>query len=92
MNAPTSVTYRRGAGIGYYIDGAGGYSARANKDGTFLQQPNGLIQKRKRPEPGAVIFVPTKDPARRGTTALDILTALAPLLSAATTIIVVLVR
>jgi protein involved in polysaccharide export with SLBB domain len=65
VNLPTSVTYVPNAGLSYYIDAAGGYNPQADKGRTFVQQPNGLIQKKSRPEPGATVTVPRRDPAER---------------------------
>ena len=66
VNFPTSVTYVPGADIGYYINAAGGEAHRADKGKAFVQQPNGLVGVGNRPEPGAVIIVPQKDPNDRG--------------------------
>lgn len=90
VNLPASVAYRRGAGTGYYVDGAGGYGRLADKRATFVMQPNGHVQKGGDPEPGAVVIVPAMERREPGTTFLQIMGALAPLISAATTIIVVL--
>jgi polysaccharide export outer membrane protein len=89
VNAPTAVPYRPGAGVGYYVDGAGGFTAGADKGKTFVRQPNGLVEKDVDPEAGAVVVVPAKEGRGSGTLVL-VLSALAPLLSAATTIVVAL--
>ena len=91
VQAPVSVTYRPGAGLDYYVDAAGGYTARADKKRTYVLQPSGLIEKRGQPEPGAVVQVPQKDASERGNTLLLVLGALAPIVSAATTILVALI-
>jgi len=91
VHAPASVTYRPGAGLGYYVDAAGGYTARADKKRAYVLQPNGLIEKGGQPQPGAVIQVPQKDPTERGSTLLMVLGAMAPIVSAATTILVALI-
>jgi hypothetical protein len=72
VNFPSSVTYVPGAGVDYYIDAAGGAAHQADKGKTFVQQPNGLIQRGERPEPGAVVIVPEKDPVLATTATLII--------------------
>ena len=62
----------------------------ADRGKTFVQQPNGLVEKGGRPEPGAVVVVPDKPAGERGFDFLQLMGALGPLISAATTIIVVL--
>ena len=66
VNLPSSVTFVPGSGIGYYINAAGGAAHRADPGKAFVQQPNGLVGVGNRPEPGAVIIVPQKDPDDRG--------------------------
>jgi len=90
VEAPASVTYRPGADLNYYVDAAGGYLDRADKGRTYVLQPNGQVEKRGRPQPGAVVHVPQKENAQRGSTLVLILGALAPIVSAVTTIIAVL--
>lgn len=89
---PGAVAYRPGAGLDYYIEGAGGYTRDADRGRTFVQQPNGLIEKAGRPEPGAAIVVPQRTGGREGPGLLAILGALAPVLSAATAIVAVLAK
>ena len=89
---PTSVTYIPGAGLDYYVDAAGGYTSRADGGRTFVQQPNGLIEKRARPEPGAVVTVPQKDPSERSTLleVLPFFTAMVQVLAVTATLIIAL--
>jgi protein involved in polysaccharide export with SLBB domain len=67
VNFPTSVTYLPGAGLSYYIGAAGGYGPQADKKRAFVRQPNGLIERGGRPEPGANVSVPRRDPNERRT-------------------------
>jgi hypothetical protein len=90
VHSPGTVPYRRGAGVGHYVDGAGGATRDADKGRTYVQQPNGLIQKGGDPQPGAVVVVPEQVRAEPGTSFVQIMGALAPLISAATTIVVIL--
>jgi protein involved in polysaccharide export with SLBB domain len=92
VNSPASVAYVGGAGIGYYLSAAGGFSRLADKGGTFVQQPNGLIQKGKSPEPGAVVVVPSKDPTQKGVDLVSLFSALAQIFASTATVIVVLTK
>ena len=91
VNSPASVTFVPGRGIGYYIEAAGGFSRRADKGGKFVQQPNGLIEKGGRPEPGAVVVVPTKDPADR-VDMVALISSITGILAAVATVIIVAIR
>jgi protein involved in polysaccharide export with SLBB domain len=93
VNFPSSVTYVPGAGIDYYIDAAGGPAHQADKGKLFVRQPNGLIQRGQRPEPGSVVFVPQKDPSSRGlAAALPFFSALVSVLATTATLIIALNR
>lgn len=93
VNFPSSVTYVPGAGVDYYIDAAGGAAHRADKGRSFVRQPNGLIQRGQRPEPGAVVIVPQKDPSARGlAAALPFFSALVSVLATTATLIIALNR
>ncbi len=90
--SPTSVTFVPRRDVNYYVRAAGGYTEEADKGNTFIQQPNGLIQDRGvRPEPGAVIIVPSKEPGE-GLDFAVLFGGIAQVLSAVTTIILVLTR
>jgi len=92
VGAPgTSVPYRPGAGVRDYVNSAGGFAQMANKGGTFVQQPNGLIQKGGRPQAGAVVVVPERLPGQRTTDLVQLLAALSPLISGLTTVAVLLI-
>ncbi len=73
----TSVLYRPGAGLGYYVDRAGGYAKNADKSRTRVRYANG--ERRTRggkflffgggvpdPDPGSVITVPAKPEEQGG--------------------------
>jgi polysaccharide export outer membrane protein len=68
VNAPNVVAYVPGAGMGYYIEQAGGVSRTGDKRAMFVTQPNGKRQTagRFRPDPsplaGSVITVPAAGP------------------------------
>ncbi|MBI4503053.1 MAG: SLBB domain-containing protein, partial [Gemmatimonadetes bacterium] len=61
VNAPTAVTYVPGRGRDYYVDAAGGFARLADKKGTYVEQPNGIIEKKGKPQPGAVVVVPVRE-------------------------------
>jgi protein involved in polysaccharide export with SLBB domain len=90
VEAPTSVTYRPGADLGYYVDAAGGYLDRADKGRTYVLQPNGQVEKRGQPQPGAVVHVPMRENTQRSSTLILVLTALAPIVASLTTIVAVI--
>lgn len=92
VNAPTSVAYVPGRGIDYYINAAGGFARNADKGGKFVQQPNGSIEKGGRPEPGAVVVVPAKDPSEQPFDWVGLFTNLAQIISATATVIIVITQ
>ncbi len=90
VNAPSAVTYVPGAGRSYYIDAAGGYARLADKNGTYVQQPNGIIEKNGKPAPGAIVVVPLRDAPSVNQFALPaVLGLIGQLATAATTVLVV---
>ncbi|GIW50698.1 MAG: capsule polysaccharide transporter [Gemmatimonadales bacterium] len=91
VNAPTAVPYAPGQGVGYYVAAAGGFARNADKGKTFVRQPNGSVEVKGRPQPGAVVVVPTRDVADRGYF-VTLFSSLAQVIAATATIIVVLVR
>jgi protein involved in polysaccharide export with SLBB domain len=69
VNTPTSVLYRPGTGLGYYIENAGGYTRNADKGRVHVTYANGSARVKSRflifssepePGPGSVITVPAK--------------------------------
>ena len=92
VNSPASVTFVPGRGIGYYIEAAGGFSRQADKGGKFVQQPNGLIEKGGRPEPGAVVVVPGKDPSDVGPDLVALVSGITGILASVVTVIIVAIN
>ena len=100
VTSPTSVLYREGAGLDYYIDNGGGYARDADKGRTSVRYANGSAKVKSKflffsstpkPGPGSTVFVPQRDPADR----FDVtgfVTSLVSVLGSITTVIVVLVR
>lgn len=69
---PTTIAYRDGKKLNYYIDQAGGWGNRAKKKRTYIINMNGTVAKAKgstKIEPGSEIVVPSKPAASRMTTA-----------------------
>lgn len=73
VNSPAAaVAYVKGADIDYYIRSAGGGTARADEKRAYVLQPSGKVETKHRtpllytavpkPQPGAIVQVPTVDP------------------------------
>jgi polysaccharide biosynthesis/export protein len=74
VNSPGSVLWKRGAGLDYYLDGAGGFSNKASKGKVSVKYANGEVRTRHRvllfssdptPGPGSEVFVPVRDTTER---------------------------
>ena len=100
VNSPTSVLYKPGASLGYYISAAGGYSQKADEKHTSVRQANGEIATRsgkflfwggsvKNPDPGADVNVPFKDPNAPHTDPVVLFGSLAQVLASVLTIVLV---
>ena len=70
VNAPGSVLYKKGAGLGYYVDAAGGFAYTADKGRTSVRNADGEVETRHKwlffrsdpkPGPGSEVTVPLKD-------------------------------
>ncbi len=96
---PTSVLYESGRGLDYYVRSAGGYARDADKGRTRVEFANGAVKtvggwfifkSKPEPLPGSRVFVPAK-PVQPREGGFDF-RALAALLSALTTMVVVIAR
>ncbi len=70
--SPTTVAYREGKGVNYYIDQAGGWGNRAKKSRTFIVYMNGSkarVGYGVKPLPGCEIIVPSKEASKKMSTA-----------------------
>ncbi len=70
--SPSTVAFRKGKGIGYYIDQAGGWSDLARKSRTYIVYMNGTVAKaggNNKPQPGCEIIVPSKPANKKMSTA-----------------------
>jgi protein involved in polysaccharide export with SLBB domain len=98
VNAPATVVHQSGWGFDDYVAAAGGYSRKADRNHSYLVQPGGSFQSvhhrfllpdsKPSPEPGAILFVPERDPSDRHDWAV-LLGSIAQILASAVTIIVV---
>jgi protein involved in polysaccharide export with SLBB domain len=98
VNAPATVVHRPGWGFDNYVSAAGGYSRKADRGRSYVVQPGGSLESvhrrfffpdtKPRPEPGAIIYVPERDPADRHDWA-GLLGSIAQILASTVTIIVV---
>lgn len=71
VNAPVAVAYVPGQNVDYYINAAGGGTAKADTKRAFVTQANGKVESRSsylgivswvpKPQPGSVVVVPEKD-------------------------------
>lgn len=69
---PNTVTYRKGKGVDYYINQAGGWGQYARKGHTYIIYMNGTVSRvgsGTKPEPGCEIVVPSKSMQRKLNTA-----------------------
>jgi protein involved in polysaccharide export with SLBB domain len=90
VNLPTSVTYVPNADLAYYVNAAGGFTPQSDRKRTFVVQPNGLVEKGGKPEPGATVTVPRRDPNERRTLIelIPFFTAAVQIFTAAATLII----
>jgi protein involved in polysaccharide export with SLBB domain len=92
VNAPGSVLWKPGEGLGYYVSAAGGYTREADEGRTSVRYANGEVQTKSKsliffsnsptPNPGADVFVPAQ--------ILGITAALASVLASTVAVIVAL--
>jgi protein involved in polysaccharide export with SLBB domain len=102
VNAPGSVLWKPGEGLGYYISAAGGYARDADEGRTSVRYANGEVRTKSKsliffsnsptPNPGADVFVPTKPPreAMNWAQVIGVTAALASVLASTVAIIVAL--
>jgi protein involved in polysaccharide export with SLBB domain len=93
VNSPISVAYVPRHGAGYYVNRAGGFSRLADKNRTYIIQPNGAVDTYSaRVQPGARIVVPVVPPGEEKTNWASILSSAATILTSALTTILVVLR
>jgi polysaccharide biosynthesis/export protein len=99
VNSPATVPYVNGADLNYYISVAGGTAQNGDARRTFVTQPSGKIEARRRrlfvtrtsptPQPGSVVTVPVKIPEPKFDPSA-ILTAIASMATSAIAIVAIL--
>lgn len=60
---PNTIAYKKGKGVSYYVDQAGGFSSKAKKGNAYIVYMNGMVSKVRhnaKPEPGCEIVIPEK--------------------------------
>jgi len=97
VNAPGSVLYKQGAGLGYYIGAAGGFAYTADKGRTSVRYADGEVRTRHKflvfrgdptPKPGSEVSVPIKDTSNP-TNYVALVGAIAQILASTVAIILV---
>jgi len=97
LNAPGSVLYKKGAGLAYYIDAAGGFAYTADQGRTTVRNAAGEVETRHKflffrsdptPGPGSEVTVPLRDTSNP-TNYVALFGAIAQILASTVTIIVV---
>ncbi|MCK5644029.1 MAG: SLBB domain-containing protein, partial [Gammaproteobacteria bacterium] len=100
VNFPTSVVYRSGAQLDYYIGNAGGYASLADKANVSVRYANGsakvrtnfmFVRRSPRPGPGSTVYVPAKDPSQQRNIGPWV-ASIAQMVTAAATLIIALNR
>src|SRR6266571_1454676 len=98
VNSPGSVLWKQGADLQYYLDGAGGFTYRADKGRVSVQYANGEVRTRRktlfgtrdpRPGPGSEVFVPVRDTTARANTA-QLFTSIVQIIASTVTAIYVI--
>ena len=100
VNSPGSVLWKKGEDLEYYLEGAGGFSYRAEKSKVSVRYANGEVRTRRRsifgasdpkPGPGSEVFVPARDSTER-TNYVALFGAIAQILASTVAIVVVVSR
>lgn len=100
VNSPSTVLYRKGEGLGYYIDNAGGYAQTADAGRVHVQYANGATRVRHKflffgsspkPEPGSTVTVPAKAETG-GSNLVAILSSVAQIVVTGATLVIVALR
>lgn len=100
VNSPSTVLYRQGEGLGYYIENAGGYAQNADEGRAHVQYANGATRVKHeflffgsspKPGPGSVVTVPAQ-PEKEGSNAAAIIASITQVLVTGATLAIVAIR
>ena len=100
VNSPTSVLYRDGGDLDYYIANAGGYRRNADKGRVSVRYANGSARVKSgflffrsvpKPGPGSTVFVPESPPSE-GLDVTQLLATVAQILVSAVAIVAIATR
>ena len=101
VTSPSTVLYRPGAGLGYYINNAGGYARNADEGRVSVRYANGSARVKKggflffgsspKPGPGSTVFVPDK-PESQGFDLRGLVADLVGIAASVATVILVIER
>lgn len=94
---PSSVLYREGKGVSFYLERAGGLTQDADGDRVLVQRASGEIEHGKggflssgpKIDAGTVIYVPKKEPSEGGSRLRDVADIVNVVAGAATTIFLI---
>ena len=98
VNSPGSVLYRKGAGLDYYLGGAGGFAHTADKGRVSVRYANGELRTRHhwlfvatdpKPGPGSEVLVPVRDTTQRVNT-VQLFTSIVQIIASTVTAIYVI--
>jgi protein involved in polysaccharide export with SLBB domain len=98
VTSPGSVLWKDGAGLDYYLQGAGGFSYLADKGRVSVKYANGEVRTRRKsliftstpkPGPGSEVFVPVRDTTVR-TNYVQLFTSIVQILASTVTAIYVI--
>jgi protein involved in polysaccharide export with SLBB domain len=98
VNSPGSVLWKKGEGLDYYLEGAGGTSYLADKGRVSVKYANGEVRTKRKslfftstpsPGPGSEVFVPVRDTTAR-TNYVQLFTSIVQILASTVTAVYVI--
>jgi len=98
VTSPGSVLWKQGAGLNYYLEGAGGVTYQGDKGRASVKYANGDVRTRRKtlffsstpaPGPGSEVFVPVRDTTGRVNT-VQLFTSIVQIIASTVTAIYVI--
>ena len=98
VNSPGSVLWKKGEGLDYYLEGAGGTSYLADKGRVSVKYANGEVRTKRKslfftstptPGPGSEVFVPVRDTTAR-TNYVQLFTSIVQIIASTVTAVYVI--